>query len=407
MAMQQGTKVELSEIDASHEKRKKRGYRWLVESRVNGKRGRKYFKHGAKAEAKAHKDELESRLSKVSESNRDMIDEKLLTEAVEGSKQLAEHGKTLSDAVKFYVAHLEAKASQDSTTLNDAIGIFLDAKIAKGIKDDTVKRYRETLNRFLLAFPDRRVSSFEGDEIERWWETFGTVANQRANRTDVNVFFNWVMKSSRFKTIIVNPVPSPPELNKRTKLAKKRIILSPVEVKRLLNSCDAGILPLIVAQIFIGVRPEESLRLEWAHFDFEAEELNITADIAKGGEKHARTNKIPKAAMKWLLPYRLKESGRVLPGVDSKSAFDKRLRKLRAKAGWEPGKWPQNALRKTFISSHYASFSKVAKTAAIAGTSESVIFTNYRTVVNKTIAKKLWKIEPSQDGDVVETAAAI
>ena len=395
-------------MDKNHVQRKKRGYRWLVESRINGKRSRKFFSHGEKDQAESYKLEIEKRVEKVASGDRAiLLDDQILSEAAHAHKVLTPFNRSISDAVAFYVAHLEAKAKQDSTTLNDAIGIFLEAKINKGIKDDTVKRYRETLNRFLLSFPDRTVSSFQSDEIERWWETFGSVANQRANRTDVNVFFNWLVKSSRFKNIIVNPVPSPPEMNKKLKLAKKRVILSPAEVKRLLNACDEAMLPIIVAQVLIGVRPEESLRLDWGHFDFEAEELNITADIAKGGEKHARTNKIPKNALKWLLPYRFKESGRVLPGVDSKSAFDKRLRKLRAKAGWEPGKWPQNALRKTFISCHYASYSEVSKTAAIAGTSESIIFSNYRTIVKKTIAKKLWKIEPSQDGDIVELSQAV
>jgi integrase len=288
--------------------------------------------------------------------------------------------------------------------LNEAIGVFLDAKTAKGIKGDTVKRYRETLNRFEKAFPGRTVASLEGDEIERWWETFGSIANQRANRTDVNVFFNWLVKSTRFKNITTNPVPAPPEMNKKAKLAKKRVMLSPDEVNGFLSVCGEDLLPIIVAQVFIGARPEESLRLDWSHFDFKAGELNITADIAKGGEKHARTNKIPKNAMAWLAPYRFKTSGKVLPGVYSKSAFDKRMRAARKKAGWEPGKWPQNALRKTFISCHYASFSKVSKTAAIAGTSESVIFSNYRSNVNKTAAKKLWEIRPATGEKIVQIA---
>ncbi len=404
MKMNRDEGATLKEIDIEHEKRKKRGYHWLVEFRFNGKRVRKYFKHGHKKEAEAHKAEIERQADEVGKRDRDLLDADLLNEAVEARKALSPFGESIADAVAFYVDHLEAKAKQDSTSLNEAIGIFLEAKINKGIKGDTVKRYRETLNRFKRAFPDRTVASIEGEEIERWWETFGSVANQRANRTDVNVFFNWLVKSSRFKGITSNPVPAPPEMNKKAKLAKKRVMLSAPEVSRFLNSCDADLLPIIVAQVFIGARPEESLRLDWGHFDFEAGELNITADIAKGGEKHARTNKIPKNAMAWLSPYRFKTSGKVLPGVYSKSAFDKRMRAARAKAGWEPGKWPQNALRKTFISCHYASFSKVAKTASIAGTSESVIFSNYRSTVNKTTAKKLWEIVPNQQGEIIKFA---
>lgn len=397
MGMHGIERTRLREIDPAHMMRKKKGYRWMVESRFNGKRTRKFFRHGEKGEALAHQSEVERQADEVRKKDRDLIDDELLSQAVEAKKALSPFEKSLADAVAFYTEYLEAKAKQDKTSLSEAIGCFLEAKTAKGIKRDTVKRYRETLNRFEKAFPDRAVASIEGEEIERWWETFGSVANQRANRTDVNVFFNWLVKSTRFKSITTNPVPAPPELNKKDKLAKKRVMLSPEEVACFLKSCaesDDKLLPLIVAQVFIGVRPEESLRLDWSHFDFEAGELNITADIAKGGEKHARTNQIPNNAMEWLLPYRLLTTGKVLPGVFTKSAFDKRLRAAREKAGWKPGEWPQNGLRKTFISCHYASFAQVSKTAAIAGTSEAVIFSNYRSNVNKTIARKLWAVSP-------------
>ena len=145
---------------------------------------------------------------------------------------------------------------------------------------------------------------------------------------------------------------------------------------------------------FLGVRPEESLRLHWEHFDFEARELTIPPEIAKGGEKHARINQIPPNAMAWLIPYTSLTGGKILEGIYSKSAFDKRMRAARTSAGWPPGTWPQNALRKTFISCHFACYSNAPLTAAIAGTSESVIFSNYRSMIKKTEASKLWEIHP-------------
>ena len=148
------------------------------------------------------------------------------------------------------------------------------------------------------------------------------------------------------------------------------------------------------AQVFLGVRPDESLRLHWEHFDFEARELTIPPEIAKGGEKHARINQIPPNAMAWLTPYTSFSQGKILEGIYLKSAFDKRMRAARTSAGWPPGTWPQNALRKTFISCHFACYSNAPLTAAIAGTSESVIFSNYRSMIKKTEASKLWEIYP-------------
>ncbi len=89
--------------------------------------------------------------------------------------------------------------------------------------------------------------------------------------------------------------------------------------------------------MFLGVRPEESLSLHWEHFDFEARELTIPPKIAKGGEKHARINQIPPNAMVWLISYISLTQGKILWGIYSESAFDKRMSAARTSAGWPPG----------------------------------------------------------------------
>ena len=64
--------------------------------------------------------------------------------------------------------------------------------------------------------------------------------------------------------------------------------------------------------MFLGIRPEESLRLHWDHFDFEARELTIPPEIAKGGEGNARIDQIPPKAMAWLarfLPHPIRSKG--------------------------------------------------------------------------------------------------
>ena len=186
--------VAVREIDPQNKQRTSRGYRWLVESRINGKRIRKYFKRGEKSEAVRYREELFRQANEVRKQDRQLIAGNLLHEAVTAHRALSPLGKTITDAVTFYSEHLIASNKQSKAPLTDAIGRFLDAKEAKGIKRDTVKRYRETLNRFQKAFVGRALASITGKEIERWWQTFGSVTNQRANRTDVNVFFNWVVK---------------------------------------------------------------------------------------------------------------------------------------------------------------------------------------------------------------------
>lgn len=70
------------------------------------------------------------------------------------------------------------------------------------------------------------------------------------------------------------------------------------------------------------------------------------------------------------------------------------MRTARTSAGRTPATWPENALHKTFILCHFVCYPNAPLTAAIAGTRESVIFANYRSMIKKTEASKLWEIQP-------------
>ena len=55
MEMQAPAKVTLRELDKKHAQRKKQGYRWLVEARINGRRTRKFFHQREKTKAEDYK----------------------------------------------------------------------------------------------------------------------------------------------------------------------------------------------------------------------------------------------------------------------------------------------------------------------------------------------------------------
>ncbi|MGD9419540.1 MAG: hypothetical protein ACQKBU_01955 [Verrucomicrobiales bacterium] len=376
----------------------KRGYRWMVESRFGGKRTRKFFRHGEAEERDAHIEEQEELLADMDKDHRKQtLDRDVQRDLSEAVKLLEPWGVTLSTAAAFYVAYRETEAKRDATTIEEAKKAYLDDIEKRELDDKTRRRANQTLKRFSKAFPERTIASLQGEDIQLWWEDLGGVVNQRANRTDVNTFLNWLVKSPKFPGVTNNPTPPAPPLPKR-KAAKQ--ILTDKQVGNLLAHASEEMLPAIVAQVFMGIRKEESLRLRWDHFDWEEQTLTVTEEIAKGGANHARINDIPPNAWKWLKPYRENETGRMLPTIKSLSAYDKALQALRKKAGWGEGNpWPKNALRRTFISCHYATHGNVGKTAAVAGTSERVIFTNYRALVKKSLAAKLWRVVPADPED--------
>ena len=90
-----------------------------------------------------------------------------------------------------------------------------------------------------------------------------------------------------------------------------------------------------------------------------------------------------------------KASGKICP-YKSVHLFNQALTEARGAGGWGGDKpWPNNALRKTFISAHYASNENADLTAKEAGTSAAVIFKHYRKLMKKREAEKLWEIVPA------------
>lgn len=140
-----------------------------------------------------------------------------------------------------------------------------------------------------------------------------------------------------------------------------------------------------------GIRVDEIGRLEWQEIDWEDLTIEISGEKAKR-EIHARYVSIPKNASAWIQPI-AKQRGSIAP-FSNRNTFTKALQDTRKLAGWEPGTWPNNALRKTFISCHYESFGSIDETAKQAGTSVQIIHRHYRKLIKQRTALELWKIFP-------------
>jgi integrase len=143
---------------------------------------------------------------------------------------------------------------------------------------------------------------------------------------------------------------------------------------------------------FCGVRNREMFRLDWSAIDWEDGTLELTAEEGKR-EGHARHVTIPTNALEWLRPL-AKKRGKIAAFRDF-DEYTRRLQAARALAGWDVGQWPNNALRKTFISCHYETHGSIDETAKQAGTSVGMIHTHYRKLIKKARADKLWNIRPN------------
>jgi integrase len=380
--------VSFKKLPAKHSQRRK-GYLWMVESRLNGKRARKFFRHDEAEKRDKHVENINESIDKLAKKDRPVItDHKLLEEASRAAKRLADYGKTISEAADFYLEYLGTEAERDSTPVSTVVKRFLSEKQREGVSTRHYQDLKNRLARFEKEYGETPIASLDRNAISEW-----TLALELAPQSKVNfrrVLSNLFAYAVKTGIIPVNPVRDAATVKVRRKKAE---ILTDEEVKKLVESCPDSVLPAIVLMVFCGIRNNEVFRLEWQEIDWEDNTIEISAEKAKR-ESHARHVSIPNNAAEWLRP--LAKTRGPIANFKKFHTFTKALQEARTAAGWKPGKWPDNALRKTFISCHYESFGSIDETAKQAGTSVAVIHRYYRRLIKKAKAEKLWEIIPKE-----------
>ena len=374
---------------------RERGYRWVVESRLDGKRSRKFFRHGEIAERNTHVALVLSTIENLAKADRSIItDSALLEEASRASKELQLHGKNISDAASFYLAHLKSEATRDSTPVSDVIKRFMDEKDRLGISVSHRRDLRYRLRRFESDHGASPVSSWNRRAITRWILGLELGPQSQVNyRAVLQAMFEFAVKE---EIIPVNPVTHAAKPRVRR---KKTRVLKPEKIATLLSHCSDELLPAVVLVVFGGVRNSEVCRLDWRDINLRKSTCEITADKAKCAV-HARISDLPENAIAWLRPL-AKHRGPIAPFA-SEDMFNAALKELRKDAGWRAGNWPRNALRATCISAHVASYQNVGATALWAGTSEAVIHQNYREVLAKDDGDAHFDVFPATESEGVK-----
>lgn len=388
--------VKVKELPKDHSQRKK-GYRWIVESRLGGTRSRKFFRHNESAKRDIFLEDLKDRMDSLAKTDRAILsDRRLLEEAARADRALSPHNKSISDAVAFYLDHLESEAKRDATPVSEIAKKFLDEKEREGVSESHYSDLRIRISRFERTFGETPISAIGRNQINDWILGLAVAPQTKVNFR--RVLSNLFAYASRAGIIQTNPVRDTANVRVRR---RKTEILAPEEVANLLAHCTEETLPSVLLMVFCGIRVGEVARLEWQEIDWEDSSIEITAEKAKR-EVHARHVDIPSNAVEWLRPI-AKQRGAIVP-FKTRHTFTKALQDVRSLAGWQPGEWPKNALRKTFISCHYESFGSIDETAKQAGTSVGIIHRHYRRLIKKKEAKRLWGLHPDQRAEVISIA---
>ena len=353
-----------SKVRSYHDKQRPH-LKFVVSYRRNGKRARQFFETKKAAQTFA---QLKN-------------NERLIGET-EGAKQLAAFGKTIADAIAFYLPHLQA--SNRKCTFRELVDKILSAKKSDGASERYLIDLRCRLGQFSENFGDRIVSEIQCHEIDEWLRGLKVSPVTRNNsRRVLRTAFSFAVKRNY---CVDNPV---------TKTAKAKEIKGPIgilrvaETARLLEAATPDVLPYLAIGLFAGLRRAELERLDWSEIDFESGLIEVTAQNSKTAQRRLVT--MQPNLREWLLPVR-KHKGDVTPSNCFRELFEQ------AREAARIAEWPDNALRHSFASYHLAHFKNAASTALELGHHDSrITFAHYRELVKPKDAEKYWNLKPSAD----------
>jgi len=373
---------------------------------------RQHFRRKADAELELAKKKAEIASYGAASAS---IPDSLRVAALEGHLELKEYGKTLRDAVDFYVAHLKSMAG--GKDLKEAVDEFvLEIKATKS--DRYYRSIKNRLETMVKRLPAKcTTAQVTSVEVASILKGFGAAATKRSYKANMRRFFNWCKTDKGYCQ--TNPLEDSPRISSDKE--KDVEVLVPGELAKLLEECDEAILPGVVLGAFCGLRQSEIAKLDWSAIKLDRKLVTIKGLVAKMGSR--RVVPIPDNAVDWLTPL-AKTTGAVWPAGDEYRAP---WNIARLRCGWGPFQstcaavnavqdamteaqrkklkpWPDNALRHSAISYKLALTADLAKVATEAGNSPSIVKKHYDAVVEKPEAEAWFAIRPAlvEEGKVTK-----
>jgi integrase len=352
----------------------KRDNSWLVDTRTKDGGKRLFFRTKEDAETCATQ-------ARVERGN--------LGTSAFGNAELAQYGKTVQDAISFYVAHL--RRQEKSISVTDAVTELVRLKQRAGKSERYCHDLELRLGRFAKSYGERSVASFDTKALDEWLAGMPVGPSTRNTfRRDLRTFFSFCEKRGYCST------------NEAKKTEQAKVVSGPpgiltvAQTVALLNVCESDTLPFVAISLFAGLRAAEMEKLDWSEVDLEGGHIEVTAKKAKTARR--RLIPISENLAAWIQPLAA-QKGSVVP-VGLRKRFDA----VKERAGLTD--WPPNAMRHSFASYRLAQCQDAARVSLEMGNSPAMVFAHYRELVREKDAKKFWAIMPSADTKKVIAFAA-
>lgn len=303
-------------------------------------------------------------------------------EFVESKKLAPELSRV--EAVKFHLAHTNPQLPKKS--ISTIVEECLAVKIADGLTKRYIVQLRSDLKRFSNAF-HKNISDITTGELDDWLRSLaqGSAAIQGRTRNNFRTSLITLFSFAKGRGYLPKNIPTEAESTAKSKIISSEIkILTPSQMKRILENAPRDVLLHAAIGGFAGLRTAEIERLDWKDIDLRAGHIVIEAAKAKTASR--RITSIPDNLKAWLCP--LRSSG---PVLESREVW----RQLTKLTGSLNIVWSQNLLRHSAISYRTALEKDIPRIAYEAGNSPAIIFKNYRKLCTEAEARRWFLIRPT------------
>lgn len=352
----------------------------VIDYRVGGKRKREFFK--TKIEAKTALDRIKYITAKEGQDGL-LLPNAVRAQAVEANRLLAGFpDKTIVDAVRFYVAHLEAE--KRSVPVHRLVTEHLATKQRKNVsavhQSDLESRY----SLFCKEFGNDPTRTLTAAKIQDWLDSRNLEPLSANNyRSRLSSLFGYGVRKGYLDA---NPCDG---IERITVPDKAPEIFTVDELQAVLEHATPGLLPALAIGAFSGIRTQERIRMTWEDLDIKRGFLTVSKGKSKTGAR--RTIKMEKCLQAWLAPF----DGRTGPIFNGDvHAFVRQLNRTCEAAGLS--KAPKNGLRHSFASYHVAKYNDAERLRADMGhTTARLLFANYRELVHPDQAERYFNLYPA------------
>src|SRR6202162_5291650 len=357
----------------------KNGCKWFITGYPEGKRKKFWFK--TEKEAKTAANERNAEITAT--GTQDQLPYTLRITALEGAKELEPFGKSLADAVSFYLTHLKrTRISITVSELSDRVSEEFERRLKAGEASPRhFTSMKETVKRFRTKFADAPIKALEGNEIKGWLAQ-EPLAIKTRNR-HLGYIKNIFGMAKEWKLIVENPFEDVGAFNNPKK--EKIEILTSDEMSRFLSALDRDWLPFFAISAFTGLRSDEVGRLDWNEIKLQRSLIDLPPTKSKNGRR--KLEEISANLLAILSPF-VRAEGPVKPA-------NRKLSHARSKASHAAGivPWKQNCIRHSFCS--YGVAAKGLEWTAIQADHDiKMLKKHYLEMVTKEDAAKYWAIRP-------------